>query len=585
MAFWPLDETSGTVAYDISGCGNHGTYNSPEPHNLLPLVGGLKESKQFASYGEKALLPTSKNYDGQEVGASFGTYNTSDNDFSIEFWIKPNMNEFNTVVNILKDVTYYDSRIGIYYYGGSISFGILTDVDPYYYEVTGYLNFHKKATHVVCVYSINSISIYIDGALADQKSLSSNFKFSNLGPDSITFKLGTENSSTYSYLANAIAIYRYALPYTAILSHYIEGNKQINPYQVSISNGGKFFDLNAAKLYESYIYTYPADKSLKSFINDTNTEYLQYNEVKGSLKLKDNAEVILEDFIMIPDGIGTTSKIEWRGNYGIKVETSVDGIAYEECVNGDIIPQYNTRSYDTSGFLYIKITMTALQYGDTLYTPEFSFLSIVFYRDKIIYSENGGGKLTLVDNSDATFGTLNYPTLSSHQNNGIKIHGGFKIDTDLLVNSVEMFFMPNYLNACTLFYASAGDIEYSWDSSGLVTKSNISKIYINGVEKASETDITQVFIPGYLYHIVLVLNNSATNTLYFNCDPNSLDFNPQNLYNNIILYEAGLDGSDIQNNYMLWTGQPTVMIVDPAIAIDEKTTKIDDVDWTVVQSS
>ena len=40
IGFWPLDESSGTTALDISGCGNTGTYVGGLQSNILPLIPG-----------------------------------------------------------------------------------------------------------------------------------------------------------------------------------------------------------------------------------------------------------------------------------------------------------------------------------------------------------------------------------------------------------------------------------------------------------------------------------------------------------------------------------------------------------------
>ncbi len=40
IGFWPLDESSGSTAADISGCGNNGTYVGSPAANMLPLVPG-----------------------------------------------------------------------------------------------------------------------------------------------------------------------------------------------------------------------------------------------------------------------------------------------------------------------------------------------------------------------------------------------------------------------------------------------------------------------------------------------------------------------------------------------------------------
>jgi hypothetical protein len=45
VGFWALDETTGTTASDISGCGNSGTYSGGITNGLIPLIpGGLQGS-------------------------------------------------------------------------------------------------------------------------------------------------------------------------------------------------------------------------------------------------------------------------------------------------------------------------------------------------------------------------------------------------------------------------------------------------------------------------------------------------------------------------------------------------------------
>ena len=249
-----------------------------------------------------------------------------------------------------------------------------------------------------------------------------------------------------SFLIDAIAIYRYSLPYKSIISHYTAGNNQINPHQVANINSGKIFDLNATKFYETFIYTYPADKNLKSFINSTNIDYIYYDEGKKCLKfyntLQSSNTVYLEDFILIPENIGTNSKIEWRGDRYINVQVSNDGVNYQDCVNGGVVPFYNSANFNYTGKLYIKVIMDSSYDGLFLNGGEFSFLSIVFYRDQTLHSDNGGGKLEIDDQipSAPTFGTLNYPTLSRHVNNGIRPNGGFKINSfESNINTIEMF--------------------------------------------------------------------------------------------------------------------------------------------------
>lgn len=596
IAYYPLDGS----AEDISGAGNHGQMIGTFKDNILPITpGSLKAT--LVEYPSNYIFITPVNdYTGEEQSEVFGTYSTSKNEFSIEFCIKPNITDHNSVTTIIQD-SYTDPRLIIYFYEGHLHFGVYSSEDYTYYEAKGYVNFIEKTLHVVAIYSKNKISIYVDGALLESTQLPENFKFYG-GPASTPYPVNLKISPEVmnnNFLINSLAIYRYSLSKNTIMSHYIEANIQLDPKQIAISNNGKVFDLNAAKLYESFIYLYPADKSLDSFIDTNNSDYIYYDSTFKSIKFyKTSAptDIILEDFILIPEGIGTTSKIEWRGDYGIKIETSDDGNTYEECINGGTIPQYKRGSYSESKQLYIRITLSSTSLGTVLYSPEFSFMSIVFYRDKTIYSDNGGGKIYFYDNplpstADVTYGTLNYPTLSRHKNNGARCINGFILSTinmALKFQTIEMFFTPTSLNKCTLIYAGypfGPTAIYSWETNGTVSKSGISKIYVNGIEKAGETNISNVFREGQMHHVVMVLESKFGADCYINFNPNTLHSGPENLYNNIILYENSLDGSDIIKNYNLWTGRPNFIVVDTPISVEEKLIKIDDVDWLVVQSS
>ena len=79
IAFWPLDELSGTTALDISGSGNIGTYYGSLATDILPLVSGgvsgslintlnyislpiIYDYNGDTALGGLAMLDLSKNY-------------------------------------------------------------------------------------------------------------------------------------------------------------------------------------------------------------------------------------------------------------------------------------------------------------------------------------------------------------------------------------------------------------------------------------------------------------------------------------------------------------------------------------------
>ena len=49
IGFWKLDESSGTIAADSSGCGNNGTYTGSFSSNIMPLVYGGSYATKITS--------------------------------------------------------------------------------------------------------------------------------------------------------------------------------------------------------------------------------------------------------------------------------------------------------------------------------------------------------------------------------------------------------------------------------------------------------------------------------------------------------------------------------------------------------
>ena len=118
----------------------------------------------------------------------------------------------------------------------------------------------------------------------------------------------------------------------------------------------------------------------------------------------------------------TDSKIEWRNESGVIVETSVDGTDYLPCVNGEAIPQYKKGGFVTSGFLYIRITMSTTDASK--FIPRLSYFSIRFYSQLQIFADNHNSYIE----SDDQFavGSLNYSPLLRHYNNGIRPNAMYK---------------------------------------------------------------------------------------------------------------------------------------------------------------
>jgi hypothetical protein len=568
IGFWPLDESSGTTASDISGCGNNGTYIGSPAANMLPLVPGGISGTRITNTAY-ATFPITKDYYGATVGAGFGTKYTSDNDFTLEFWINQSI-ESSDETPLFADTT---NDIGLYWHKGDIVFRV-SDTELVRHPV----KFSKKVLHLVGVYSVSGISLYIDSVSVSSKSLSG-FKFTNT---TLTLQSGPTLNAGDTFIVDAPAVYRYALNSVSIRNHFVDGNISVSGINVVYPDGGILFTGTDAKIRASFDYSYPVNKRWTDFV-DSNTYYDTSGGFISFYKTDtvQSKTFIIEDSFVVPSEIGlSTSKVEWRNDLGITVESSTDGITYSPCTNGHALPQFTKGSFSSSPKVYIKITMSTTDASKFL--PRLSFFCITFYADKTIYADNYGDKIT--SNSDYYLGSLNYPILSRHYMNGIRPKNatGFNLSTLNSVKSVEMFFTPLTLAANTLFYdAGTTTTRLAWNGSGAISKANISKVYINNVDVSSATNISNYLVEEEPHHIVLVFTTPVTGSLQFNYESTG---GPSNLYKNIATYETELTAGQVETHFELYTGKPVETIIEPSITLTELASEYYNNDWVVIQS-
>ena len=568
IGFWPLDESSGTTAADISGCGNNATYVGSPAANMLPIIPGGGSGTKITNTAY-ITVPTSKDFYGSTVSNGLGNKYSSDNDFTLELWVSPYI-QTSTLTTLFADTT---DNIGLYWEKGDIVFKV-TDTEQIRWAVT----YSKKAMHLVGIYSVNSISLYIDGTQVATKTIDPNFKFANT---SLDLQIGPTSDAGDSFVVDAPAVYRYGLNAASINRHYNDANYYIQPIQVVTPEEGVLFSCSDRTNKIDFSYTYGVDATWDSFL-DSNTYYDDKGKYIGFIPTatSEAKSFIIEDFLFVPMESGfLDSKIEWRNELGVIVETSVDGTNYSTCVNGESIPQYKKGSFNTSGLLYIKITMATTDASKFL--PRLSYFSIRFYSQTRFYADNFNSYIE--SNNQFAIGSLNYSPLLRHYNNGIRPNSGygFNINTGLNINTVEMFFTPKTTGANTLFYHAASGTKYAWNGSGAVSKASISKVYVNGVDKTSQTNISNFLVAGEPHHIVLVFTAAVTGDLQFNYETSG---GPDNLYNNIAIYNRTLTQADVSSHFDLYCGRPTSTIIDPVIDLTELSPIYYDNDWVVIQS-
>ena len=571
IGFWPLDESSGLTAADISGCGNNGTYTGSPATNMLPLVPGGVSGTRITNTAY-VTFPITKDFYGANVGAGFGTKYTSDNDFTLEVWVSQNITT-TSETPLLADIT---NDIGLYWEKGDIVFKVSENDSVRYC-----MPYTKKSLHLTGVYSVNSITLFIDSVPVASKELNS-FKFTNT---TITLQSGPTLNSSDSFIVDAPAVYRYGLNKDALRRHYIDGNVTVSPIHVVYPDNGILFTGTDANIRAPFDYSYPVNKPWTQFLDentyyDSNRKYITFYET-DTVQAK---TFIIEDFFLIPLEIGlTTSKVEWRNDFGITVESSVNGTTWVACTNGQPLPQYTKDSFDSSGKVHIKITMSTTDASKFL--PKLSFFCVTFYSDRTIFADNFGDKIT--STTDYYLGSLNYPILSRNAMNGIKCKAdsGFVLTTQMDIQTLEFFYTPDSYNDSGLVSSTSTNgytaSNFSWRNSGTISKSNISKIYVNNVDKTSQTNVSNVFVLGQPHHVVIEYASPISGDLTFNY---SLYGGIQGQFKNIAIYEKAFTAQEVETHFELYTGKPVETIIESAITLTEQAVEYYNNDWIVLQS-
>jgi hypothetical protein len=575
-AFPSYDSAATNIIQDSSPCNNDAEYTGYADKTILPLITGESHAIKIDT-DSSIIVSTQYDYNQLIAAGGLGTAKTSDNDFTLETWFYPSFITTNKTP-IMADLS---ENVGLFYEKGNITFAVDSE------QITYTLPYLKKSYHIVATYSGDLISLYLDKILVASKSLT-NFLFTNL---SLSMKSGpTLNSSDY-FLVNGMAAYRYSLSPTQIELHYNMAQPLI-PIQIASPDQGELFQFYDNSISKQFSYSYPANKPWPDFA----TTDLYYDPVKNSLQMIKGSgiskSIIIEDFITIPSGPTIdSSRIEWEGDNGIIVQTSIDGITYVNCVNGQSIPQYKLGSFNSSRDLHIKITMSSTD--DSKYLPILSSLSIGFYNNQKMFAQNSTSFMSTLEGvSGVTEFEIDlsnniYNVLSKDARNGLRVveDSGFRITTDRLTNTLEFFYTPAALDDSGLLSSSAGTgysaSEYSWRTSGTIYKTNISAIYVNGINKTSQTNVSNVFAQGELHHVVIVFSSPISNVIKFN---HSAYGSVSALYQNITMYEPAFDSVKADLHYDLYLGTDSTVLSDSSFTVTENSVTPYNNDWLVYQT-
>ena len=416
---------------------------------------------------------------------------------------------------------------------------------------------NAQAIHVVGIFQSNLLSLYVNGFLVVTEYLTS-YQFSN---ELSSFKSGP---CTGRLVIDSVAFYRYALSGTQILNHYNEGTKEVNVSQIVSIDGGYLFSMNTESIQRRFSYTYPVSKLWGEL--DISAEYLSSDQSYVYIPESTGAKSFsFTDHFIVPDYLGiTTSQIHWENDVkGILVEASIDNLTWQTCVNGSPLPYFNKNDNQISDIIYLRVTLSSDD--SSRYLPVLNSLDIAFYNSKNFYSDNSGYYAS--SSYDYALPKVNSKTLSYNKNNGLIMYDGhgFSLNGIPSVNSVELIFTPQYDQ--NVLVSGASQI-YEWTLSGTITNTGISSIYVNGINRTSETNVWNFMTVNTPHHIVINFTTAAT-SIKFNQNQNDSKSGLGHMYNNVAIYENALSVNSILNHHLLYTGNTINLISDTSFSISE----------------
>ena len=560
--FWKMDESSGSIAYDSSGCGNNGSYIGPILNTPTPIVcGGISATK--ITNTNYLQLSITKDFSLQNGVGGFGTSTTSDNDFSIEVWFHPKT--ITGLTPILADT----SGVGIYWDNGNILFKL--ENEEVYYSVPN----PKRSMHVVGVYSVKAMLLYLNGVLVASKAIS-RINFTN---ESLSFNIGPSSVSEY-FIVDAPAIYRYSLNQNLILKHYNSffSNTENN---IVLTDSGELF--KGSEKYQNIASTvsFPAQLDWQYHVSND----LLYRENTNSLYL--NPSSSYAEFIKVisfPHWRSyISSKIEWSSSNGVSLDVSSTGdpSSWQECINGEPLPGFKQGSnFSNNKVIYLRARFSSI--NSEIYIPELYYIKIHFYSDKALHSHNGSSFISTLETSvgdywDISISNNHSNILLRENDNGVTaLNSPFYINTQKDILSLEMIFRPKSLGSGYLFFNKNGSVEsyISWTSNGVISKSNISNLYINGQDISLENNISEFLYIDEPNYVLIKTLEPLSDQIWINGKQENtvrtgvLD---NNNYQNIAIYES----SDIDhlNHYNLYTGKDIIQASDSVIQITEEAVK------------
>lgn len=239
LAYYELDETSGTVANDSSPYKRHGTYvNTPtlgQPSIIEPTYG-------------KSVLFDGASAEGVDTGVRFHQLGILDHDFTLEAWVIPANNTDTGRVIVGRQ----GQTSGIFQQGSQWRFRMMMIGDASTYDIDGGTVTAGSRSYLVATYrsSDKFMELWVDGVLVGTQV----FDETGMGFTNSRVWIGREQSAVggeFSGRISNVAIYDVILTQAQIEEHYYTGSgprtsyRLMDSYEDTLEPAGGFVSATA----------------------------------------------------------------------------------------------------------------------------------------------------------------------------------------------------------------------------------------------------------------------------------------------------------------------------------------------------
>jgi hypothetical protein len=544
LAYWRLNDTSGTTSLDLSGNGYTLTHNGSPALNQGPITAGGSSITYSGTQNSTATIP--RLFFPQREGFSLA------------------MEVFVDVLTIPTDTRLLIGRAnaGLFVTPNGIEFRITNSVGTTYssiYPITDW----DAVKHVVGIYGNGKFTTTVNLVPAPSATLAGTF-----AAGSTTFYVGgsSTTSATQMKVSDA-AVYNLALAPDDMVDHYDAANSALFPKDVAISTKGNFYGLDDTNA-TAYI-TYEEKGTAALFKGVLSNVVAQDDKLTLFAAGTGTKNVIPIDL----DGLASTiagSRIDWEASAsGVLVETSLDGSAWSTATNHSTITGLVSGTNTANKLLYVRITLTS---ADLIATPVvFNRLKIVVYSSKNVAATRSNVPAIITSPDNATLAELPYRPIDSRQKAGGRLARPAYLTIPAQPDSVLAL---GFWYKRDTAYSNGGTFwEYIFDARlttsgpymGITPGSTIGSgggtFYINGVSK---TPAIGDFPLGAWVHVFVVPTVPLTAAIEFNANY-TLNEIGNNSFDSITLYYVAPGASSISKYYNMMIGNRTFNFVDPNV--------------------